>query len=373
MRIGIDVHCIGGRQTGNETYFSNLIDGYARSGRVHQYFLYHTVSGRAADRFGNCPLVREGSLQFRTVWPKPAILRIPLGFPVSLARDRIDVAHFNYVSPPVSSCATVVTVHDVSYELFPEYFHPLQRKRLQWLVPRSARAARQVLTVSEFSRRELIERYRLPEEKVTATPLAAATEFRRLAEPEARRRIQRLDVKTPYLLAVSNLQPRKNLLRLVRAYAALVAKGRCDHDLILVGQSAWKGQHIAEEVKRLRLQDRVKLTGYVSNEELCALYSLATAFAYPSTYEGFGLPILEAMSVGTPVITSRAASMPEVAGDAAILVDPYSESEIESALDSVVNDAALRCQLKQLGLSRSACFSWDRASQQTLDVYEKAA
>jgi len=181
--------------------------------------------------------------------------------------------------------------------------------------------------------------------------------------------VMKYDLPRRFVLAVGNLQPRKNLDRLLGAYARLHDRGVVPHGLVLVGQRWYKGEAVAERIRELGIEKDVRLTGYVSDEELVALYNLADIFVYPSLYEGFGLPVLEAMACGTPVVTSNTTSLPEVAGDAAVLVDPRSESEIMNAIERVACDPDYRRELRRRGLAQAAKFSWRRVAEQTAEVY----
>lgn len=364
LAVAIDGHCLGHQQTGNETYTRNLILALvARQDPDLRVVALHT---------GGAPA--EWAPFARHVWPHNPLIRIPFSLPWTLWRSQVDLAHFNYVMPPICPCPAVVTVHDISYEIFPDYFHPLALRRMKLMIPASARRAVEVLTVSEASKREMVERYRLDPERVTVTHLAVSAAFRVIADAQQLAAVTaRFAITGPFILAVGNLQPRKNLPRLLEVFARLRKAGRISHRLVLVGQKAWKGQTILAEIERLGIADAVTLTGYVSDEELVALYNRAEVFVYPSVYEGFGLPILESMACGTPVITANTTSMPEVAGDAALLIDPRSEAELETALLRLCEDPSLRGQLRHKGLIRAGEFSWDRMAAQTLAVYRRAA
>ena len=366
QRIGIDIHTIGQRQTGNETYMRNLVEHLsAMESPETELFLYHTLQAKALP-------ANAWRANLRKVWPHSPFVRIPFSFPLLLQRDQIDLAHFQYVTPPFCPCPTVVTIHDISYEFFPEYFHPLARARMKMLIPGSARRATRVLTGSEFSKREIVDTYRIPEEKISVTHYGVAESFKVISDQaELDRVLQRFGIRQPFILGVGNLQPRKNLQRLLRAYAALRADKAIDFDLVLVGQMAWKAESILEDIDRLGLAGSVSVTGYVSNEELVCLYNRAQIFVYPSLYEGFGLPIIEAMACGTPVITSDVSSLPEVGGDAAIFVNPQDHKAIADAIKRLADDSALREQLREKGLRRASEFTWRRIAEQTATIYRQ--
>lgn len=364
MRVGIDVHTVGERQTGNETYVRELVDhltGLPDDGT--EYLLYHT---RRAPR-------PEWAAYARRLRPHAPALRIPVAFPVALRRDRVQAAHFQYVVPPWCPCPTVVSVHDVSYEAHPEFFPAAMRARMRLLVPRAVRTAAAVITISEFSRREIVERYRVDPARVVVTPLAAGPGFRPLDAGDVAERLARIGIEGPYVLAVGNVQPRKNLGRLLEAFAALRRRVDLPHRLVLVGRRAYRGDAILARQEALGIARHVVATGYVADDDLVALYNGADAFVYPSLYEGFGLPVLEAMACGAPVITSGTTALPEVAGDAAELVDPRSVDELAAALGRVLADPARRADLRDRGLRRARRFSWRRLAEQTLAAYKRAA
>ena len=365
LRVGIDAHTVGMRKTGNETYIRNLIrELSARDDADLRYVFYHLGPADTTSWRGESRVIR----------PKSPFVRIPLSFPYALHRDKVAVAHFQYVMPPYCPCPAVVVIHDISYEDHPEFFNPLEARRMKWLIRASARRAAHILTLSEYSKTQIAERYAVPPERITVTPAAAASAFRILDDPAALQASRaRLGVTAPFIVAVGNVQPRKNLIRLMHAYARLRRSGRVGHDLVLVGQPTWKGSAILETAKSLGIEAFVKHTGYVSEEDLVALYNAADVFIYPSLYEGFGLPIVEAMACGTPVITSNVTSLPEVAGTAALLVDPRSEDDIAAALDRLLHDETLRRTLRAAGLARAKAFTWEKMTAETVAVYRALA
>lgn len=363
-QIAIDMHTVGQRQTGNETYIRNLAEQFSTMELPWDFHFYHTLPREKID-------ASRWAGRVCRLHPHQPMFRIPFSFPLALWRDKIDLAHFQYVAPPFCPCPTVVTVHDISYEYFPEYFHPLQRMRMRTLIPRSARSAAQVITISEFSRKTISERYDIAESRITVTPLGASEAFRRLDETQAYETTKRFGISRPFILGVGNLQPRKNLERLIRAFSRLVRKNGRDLDLVLVGQPAWQEHRIQAEVQRLGIDQHVRFTGYVSEEELVALYNRATVFAYPSIFEGFGLPVIEAMACGAPVLTSNVSSLPEVAGEAAVQVDPLDEDAIRSGLQDMIESPSLLADLREAGRTQAARFSWRSTAESTMRVFEK--
>jgi len=277
----------------------------------------------------------------------------------------------NYVLLPFTG-PQVVTVFDLSIKRFPET-HPAGRVRFfnKYFDQRLPRA-NHIIAISEFTKRELIEVMGVEPGKITVTPLAPPPGFARPSAGElaAFRRAQGFD--QPFLLYLGNLEPRKNLVMLVRAYASFVARsGPAVPPLVLAGEQTWLSGPLVEEIDRLGLRSRVVLPGYVPEMELPCWYASALAFLYPSKYEGFGLPVIEAMAVGTPVLAADAASLPEVAGDAAILLPPDDEDAWADAMAALVDSASSRDVLSRKGMARAAQFSWDRCAELTHAVYER--
>lgn len=367
MRIGIDAHMVGHGETGNETYVVGLIAGL---GQVDSRNEYRVVVEDLTAAAGMCLKPNFVPVVIR---PRSAFVRVPISMPWLAGRERIDLLHVTYVAPPLIRCPVVVTVHDVSYRLFPEAFSPRDRAMLSIMVPVSMRNARQVITVSESSKRDILRFYRLPEDKIRVTYEAAGPQFTLArGNPRHESAVSEYSHDRRYILAVGNLQPRKNLKRLIEAYHRLVLAGAIECDLLLVGKPQWKAADLYQTIRMLGLEERVRFTGFVPDELLPALYRNADVFVYASLYEGFGLPILEAMACGTPVITSNVSAMPEVAGDAALLVDPRSVDQLAQAILAVVSRPDVAQSLRQRGLARAAQFTWSKTAEETLQVYQKA-
>jgi len=359
---------VGEQETGNETYVVNLLRGLGAIGMSHECVVLTTDQDLLADRLGP-------GHEFTTVAiGRAPVTRLLVGIPRAVRRHDIDLLHSSYIAPLALSCPAVVSIHDVAYEHFPSFFSFRDRLVLSTLVPRSARRASRVMTLSESSRRDLIECYGVSPDAVVVIPLAPGPGFRPVLDDSRTEQVRhRYGTGRRFILAVGNLQPRKNLGRLVEAYALLRAERDSLPKLVIAGKAQWRASELFRTVERSGLQEQVRFTGYVPDEDLVPLYSGAEALVYPSIYEGFGLPILEAMACGTPVITSRASSMPEVAGDAALLVDPYSTQEIAKAISLVLTNEELKLELTEKGLKRASQFTWRATAQKTLAVYREAA
>jgi len=271
---------------------------------------------------------------------------------------------------PIRGCPTVLTVHDLIFRHLPEHHKPLNRWYLRWALPLYCRRADRVIAVSEATRQDLLGAYDLPPEKVRVIHEAAAPRFRPTSDAEQAEVRARYGLPARYLLFVGTLEPRKNLTRLLRAWTALRRRGEVP-PLVLVGARGWLIDAFFAALERSACREDVILPGYVADGDLPAVYGGATAFVFPSLYEGFGLPPLEAMACGTPVACSNVSSMPEVVGDAAVTFDPRDGAAMTEALRRIVRDADLRAELRTRGVQRAAQFSWARAARETVALYRE--
>jgi glycosyltransferase involved in cell wall biosynthesis len=370
LRIAIDAHSVGTRLGGNESYATNLIEALAEIDNVNQYTIFVTRR-EARERFGN----RWPNFHVRATLPHTPFVRIPLTLSAELRRNRVDVLHVQFTSPPFSPCPVVVSIHDLSFEHLPQTFKRRSRLQLRLTVRRSARNAAQVIALSEHTRMDLINTYNLRPEKVNVVPIAAPAAFAPVRDNNELQRVrQTYGIGPDYILSVGSIQPRKNLRRLVEAYSLLRherTEGKLPQ-LVLVGKNAWLYEETLRSLKDLKVGVSVILTGYVPESDLPALYSGALCFVYPSYFEGFGLPPLEAMKCGAPVIVGNKTSLPEVVGEAALMVDPFDVNAIAGAIQKMISDSHLRSELRVKGLERAKRFDWKETARQTLAVYEKA-
>jgi glycosyltransferase involved in cell wall biosynthesis len=370
MRFSVDAHAIGCQLTGNEVYIRNLLKQFSRllSSADDESELIAYVSREAA-----LPHVPHG-IQTRLVSRNP-YKRLGMDFSSHLRRDRPNLLHVQYTGPAFSAAPLVVSVHDVSYLEYPEYFTRFRSTQLRLTVQRTVRRAARILTPSEFSRRAILKHYRLSEDKVVVIPNAVSSRFRVIDREVARAAVQRnFGIRGPFVLTVGDLQPRKNHLGLLRAFEQVLrARPGLPQQLVFVGKETWYSKEFHQAVRRSSIRDRVRFTGFVEDEDLVQLYGASDLFVFPSFYEGFGLPILEAMACGRAVVCSNTTAMPEVANASAILFDPRSTEDMARAIFDVLSDPDLRVRLERLGLQRAAMFSWRRSAEQTLDVYYDVA
>ena len=270
---------------------------------------------------------------------------------------------------PLRGVRTAMTVHDLIFRRLPEHHKALNRWYLNWTMPLYCRRADHIIAVSEATRRDLVLAYHLPPEKITVIHEAAAPHFQPQSEEAQSRARRTYGLPERYLLYVGTIEPRKNLDRLLAAWAPLYQSGDCPA-LVIVGRRGWLSDGFFAALEACPARAGVLLTGYVPDADLPAIYSAATAFVFPSLYEGFGLPPLEAMACGTPVICSNVSSMPEVVGDAALLIDPDDVPSLQHALRRIIGESDLACELRAAGVSRAAAFSWRRVADETIAVYQ---
>ena len=370
LRIAIDAHSVGTGLAGNESYATNLIEALAEIDQFNLYTLYVTRK-QAVERFEN----RWPNFTVRSTLPHSPLIRIPLTLSAELRKNRVDVLHVQFTAPPMAPCPVVVSVHDLSFEHLPQTFKRRSRMQLRLTVRRSARLASQVITLSNHARADIINTYRINPDKVTAIPLAAPAHFTRITDDKELQRVkQTYGIDGSYILCVGSVQPRKNIARLLHAYSLLRRDGPTGKlpKLVIAGKLAWLFEETLRTIDHLNLKDSVIMPGYVRDADLPALYSGARCFVYPSYFEGFGLPPLEAMKCGTAVIVGNQTSMPEVVGDAAQLVDPFNVEDIAAGIRKVIINDALRSALEARGLERAKRFDWLETARKTLEVYKKA-
>ncbi len=368
MRIGFDCTPIMPMRSGVGHYTEQLLHHLLQVRPEWEFLLYsnRVLNGETARLAGARPV--DGHFRpSRWLWMQARLPRV-------IRHSQPDLCHFpNNSAPLVHVRPYVVTIHDASLFLYSR-FHPRSRLlALRLLLPRVARRAAAVITVTQHARRDLVRVLGLAPEKVHVIGEAASAHFRP-ASPEERQRLQRKYRLPPrFVFYAGTLEPRKNLGRLIQALGKLQEQGLEPH-LILAGPNGWLGNSRLEEaIQEAGLAGRVRYLGYVPEEDLPGLYSLATLFAFPSLYEGFGLPPLEAMACGAPTLTSRGSAMAEVCGEAALLVDPRDVDEMAQGLARLWTDASLRAELRERGFRQARKYSWEQTARETAALYERVS
>ncbi|MDR3541813.1 MAG: glycosyltransferase family 1 protein [Desulfosporosinus sp.] len=363
MKVLIDAQSIGNTRAGIGNYTYNLLQAFVRMGcSADVSIAVHKDPKALSGLFPQLNMVEAGRNLYKYL---PVDV---FGFSKSF-----DVYHEpNYVPRPFSG-ATLTNIFDMSYVLFPQY-HPWKRVQMLRFYEKRMRSADRIITASQSAKGEIVDLLKVPEDKIVVTPLGVSTGFSPLQQNEELLQTVRKRYNLPeqFLLYVGTIEPRKNLERLIEALSIVKEKlGKSSVGLVLAGGKGWLNGPIYRRVQELKLLDDVTFTGYVSEEDLPILYNMALAFVYPSLYEGFGLPPLEAMACGVPVITSKVSSLPEVVGDAGILIDPYNVEELSDAILQVVSSAELRKSLSDKGIKQASLFTWEKCARETLTIYEE--
>ncbi len=366
MRYSVDAHAIGQHLTGNETYIRNLLKGFAALDDESEFIAYISRASAIAE-------VPE-RFTTRLVAPNPW-RRLGFDLPRRLAADRPTLLHVQYTAPLMCRVPIVVSVHDVSFLEYPAYFTRFRSMQLRHTVRRTVLKAERVLTPSEFSKQCIMRAYGLDDERITVMPNGVSSAFRPIARETAAHWLERrYSLPKRFILTVGDLQPRKNHLALIRSFEELLrAHPELPQHLVFVGKRAWRSEQVIAAAKASPVSARIHFTDFVADEDLTRFYCACDLFVYPSLYEGFGLPIIEAMACGRAVACSNTTAMLEVADSAALLFDPKSDAEMVRAMRDLLIDAELRARMERLGLQRSSLYSWDRTARQTLEVYYQVA
>lgn len=370
VRIGIDLHTVKGLMQGSRTYVWNLTKSLLALDRENEYFLYlpHGADPEAYAAF------RCERTHFRVLSRCGRAIRLTTEWPLRLLRDRVDLFLCQYIGPVICPCPYVVAIHDIIHETHPEFFPTKLRLGMSLTYPRSARSAAAVITGSQFSADTIARLYRVPSEHIHVTPYAVSDDFVPLASPAEAARVRRHHTSgAPYILFVGRIEPRKNIPGLLNAYKYAREQYGIRHKLVVAGMCDPLFTDFHGMIHALSLDSDVITPGGVPQEELPGLYGAADLFVYPSFAEGFGLPVLEAMACCTAVVTSNSASLPEVLGDAGILVAPGDDKELGDTIGSLLSNGRELCEMERKGRVRAELFSWEKTARQTLTLLESVS
>jgi len=353
MKIGIDAQTTMGQKTGFGFYVKNLVENLKKIDKKNQYFLFKPKA--------SC----DFSAPKRFIWDQIRISK--------LAKEKkVDILHQPCFSLPLFYGGKIVaTIHDLIAVKYGEDIPFFSRMYFSKWMPLTYKKADAIISISEHTKRDIIKYFRIPEEKITVIYEAANASYKKIDDQkgigDVRKKYQTGD---KYLLHIGTLNPRKNLLFLVDVFSEVIKKHK-DYNLVIVGKEGWYFDQLYEKVKKLDLKNKIRFTGYIDEKDKAYLYNGASLFVFPSLYEGFGLPPLEAMSCGIPVISSKTSSMPEVVGDAGILLSPNDKKSWIKNINNVLSDKKLQKQMSEKSLERAKYFSWEKCAKQTLKVYER--
>jgi glycosyltransferase involved in cell wall biosynthesis len=314
--------------------------------------------------------IQQPNVQMRKVWPPGKWLGVAMGMTLELKRRPVDLLHATFVAPPIVPVRYIVTVGCWSQYSEPEVYPPLVRWRLIYLNNRGIANASAVFTYTEYLKEKVIERFHIDPERIFVIGPGIGEEIHRHEAAEVRAFLEKFNIRDPYILFIGTLNKRKNVHRLVQAYKQLKNEVHTRHKLVLVGELGYYAEEILEEIRNQGLENDVVLTGRLQHFELAYMYSGADLFAFPTLSEGFGLPPIEAMACGTPVIASNLTCVPEVMGGAAKLMDPYNIEDMAEAMHIGLTDNQLRASLIEKGKQRARDFSWQEAARKTLAAYK---
>jgi len=366
MKVGIDATIVHLDFAGSGVYAKELINHLQPEFTGNEFNIFYAVKARSIqghktfrDKLSN--------IYIGTIWEF-------LTLPLNIWTSKPDLFHALSLQAPIyCTCPLIVTILDPSVLLFPQYFNWWFRNHSRYILPLVARRADMIITISEFSKNEIHRYLNIPLEKIVVTYVGVSALFTKYKNNDARiaNFCARNQIEQPFILHVGSFEPRKNIPALLEAYAILKKRGICQHRLVFTGGTRWKSSGIISKIDELGLQNDISILGYIPEEELPVLYNAADLLVYPSLYEGFGMPVVEAMACGCPVITSNTTSLPEITGMAGIIVDPNNYRELADAISLVIQDSQLKQKMRRQGLEQANFFSWERCAQQTMSIYKQ--
>lgn len=367
IRIGIDAHASEKEGTGNCTYIRNFLLALQAVDPDNEYVLYS--KNRRHPFYAG--FIGRPNFTVKSFPVRNQYIRVPLFLALASLKDSLDILHVQYNSPPFHRGKLVVTIHDLCFLRFPGFFSRLQGVRLKVLTKWTAKAAKRIITGSLYSKNDIIKNYRIDTSKVSVVPYGVSDDFGlRERTSKMEEILAKYGIPDSYLLCVGRLNPRKNLISLVEAFGKLKVKKRIPHKLVVVGIEDFSATNILRSVEDIVGED-VIFTGYVNEADLPFIYGGADVFVYPSLFEGVGLPVLEAMKSGVPVVTSNTTSLREVVQDAALTVDPLDVKALSESIGVLIENEDLKATYVRKGLLRAESFRWETTAQRTVAIYQE--
>jgi len=367
MRIGIEANAYYKNLVGSGVYARNIINIWRKEKTNKEIVLF------ANKRRSEMDLVKKKNILARLLNGIRDILWIQIVLPTMLKKNKIDILFCPaFVSPIFSTCPTIVTIHDMGLLRYPETCDKLSRFYFRTLLFLTKKRINMILTDSDFSKNEISRLLKVPLQKIEVIYAGCDKKFKIIDDLERIKKVKnKYDIHQRFILNVGTLEPRKNIVTLILAFNILKKKELIEHKLVLCGGKGWYYDDIFRKVKKLKLEKEILFTGYVPEDDLPFLYNGAEVFVYPSLYEGFGLPPLEAMSCGCPVVTSNVSALPEIIGDGGILVNPLNTEELAQAILKVIKDRDLRRGLVKRGLERVKMYSWEKTAKEIFTLLDK--
>jgi glycosyltransferase involved in cell wall biosynthesis len=378
VKIGIDISLAVGEKAGVGHYSWELVKALCELDHKNEYILFPIFYFHRHPKFKSLPAFPQTNVRYHhanqstqeaiDMWERPMTNRKEM-------LPQTDILHTTTVCAPKDHYGKMIfTAYDVSFLPFPEFHTEANRIVCMRGTLDAMLYADKIIAISHHTKRDLIHYLTIPEDRIAVTHLAQRPHFRPVENTNVLDAVlAKYKLSSPYILTVGSLEPRKNHTAIIKAYNALPRPVQNNYDLVFAGGSGWLNSGVFQLVKELRLEHRVRFLGYVTDEDLPALYSGTSAFVYPSFYEGFGLPVLEAMACGAPVITSNVSSIPELVADAGVLIDPNDVEQLLHELRTVLEDDLRRKQLSSLGLTQAAKFSWKKTAEATLKIYNEVS
>jgi len=366
-RSGIFVACAGRNDGGPETYERYLVRSIAELDQENPYDVF-CFNQQAIDSFK----VSQQNIRFHKLWPNNRWVSLGLSLPIAMRKAGVARYHATFVPAPLTNTSGLFTMHDVSPLTHPEFYPKQVRQRLLPMIERGLNKSDLIICISEDCKQTTAEHFNVPLDKMTVVHHGVSPEIKATPVDAAHSLVkEHYGVDGEYMLYLGKLEARKNISRILEAFAEFHHEHKCDTKLVLAGRRFWDLHGIDETISRLQLENHVIETGYVPDEHLSALYSAAKMFVFPTLWEGFGFPILEAFTCRTPVITSNLSCLPEIAGGAACLVDPLNTNEIAAAMSALSQDSAQRERLIELGTNRASEFTWEKTARKTINAYQR--